>query len=830
MATGRKPASKKPAAKRTPQKQATKKATPRKNTKNGKMYIEREKIAAQSRQVLAIVLFAISILLPCITLIPGGNLWALLQNFFFGLFGICAFLWPFVLMYVAIILSIDKPMAKSEFVLVVAAILISFIAGATFIFNSNFEIANFSEYWEKIKEAYTIGRDTRNGGAFGAIFGGAILWMFGSKVPAAITVCLCIFVFLMILTGTTLASLLEGLWKPVEKGTKVAEEQFINTKRAFEEIRQRKFNPDVELGPGFGDESTEEILDDTISDSEKEVDLRPSEPVPPSVMLDDIIKKATAAKEPPKEEEKVDKRPTLSENGDGNEYVLPTLNLLSRPKRTDKSAEAELKSNSEKLIDILGSFGVEATMVGISRGPSVTRYELAPAAGVRINKITNLADDIALSLAATSVRIEAPIPGKAAIGIEVPNNSRDIVNMREVLDSDTYREGVKKDKLTVALGKDIAGHVCTMNITKMPHLLVAGTTGSGKSIAIKAMILSILYNAKPDEVKLVMIDPKQVELKIFSDLPHLLVPVVTDPRKAAGALSWAVKEMLNRYKMFSETNVRDIEGYNELAKMDDEKPFMPQIVIFVDEFADLMMVASNEVEDSVCRLAQMARAAGMHLVVATQSPRADVITGLIKANIPSRLSLKVANGMESRIILDMQGAERLLGNGDMLFNPVGVSKPIRIQGCFVSTEEVGKVIDHIKLQGKPSFSEEIMDEIDKLAANASTGKKSTDGIITEAGGEDSDPLITQAIEVILTAGQASTTLIQRKLRVGYARAARIIDELEERGIVGPFEGAKPRKVLITKAQWFEMNALAESATENKQLSFEDEVSILDGEE
>ncbi|MCR4748122.1 MAG: DNA translocase FtsK, partial [Clostridiales bacterium] len=545
---------------------------------------------------------------------------------------------------------------------------------------------------------------------------------------------------------------------------------------------------------------------------EKPVDLSTTEPKP-SVVLDDIIKKAAAQNKPAEEKPEEEVKPTLADHDETEEnpYIFPPINLLSAPKNTSGTdSEAEMKNNAERLITALRSYGVETTLVDISRGPSVTRYELAPAQGVRISKITQLSDDLMYSLAATSIRIEAPIPGKAAVGIEVPNDNRDGITLREIIDSPEYREKAKKSKLTVALGRGLTGEICTMDIAKMPHILLAGTTGSGKSVCMNSMILSILYNANPDEVKLVMIDPKSVELTGYNGIPHMLIPVVTDPKKASGALAWAVKEMLNRYKLFSENNVRDITGYNELSALDPDKNPMPQIVIFIDEFADLMMAAAKDVEDSVCRLAQMARAAGMHLVIATQSPRVDVITGLIKANIPSRLALKVSNGTDSRIILDMMGAEKLLGNGDMLFNPVGASNPTRIQGCYVPDSEIKSVIEFIKEQSEASYNESVLEEIDRHASAAEGGKKSG-GINGPEGEDDGDVLLPQATEAVVMAGQASTTLIQRKLKVGYARAARIIDELEERGVIGPFEGSKPRQVLITKNQWLEMNATAMDA-------------------
>ncbi|MCQ2461175.1 MAG: DNA translocase FtsK [Clostridia bacterium] len=830
-------ANKKPATKKAPAKtkKAPAKSAPaaKKNTQNGKMYIERERGKEAARQRNAIILFAVAAFLLCVVIIPGANVWAALHNVFFGLFGICAFVWPFVLMYLAVMLSLDKPIGNLKFTVIVASILVVLISGAVTVFASSADIICWSDFAEGVKSSYSIGNEPTNGGAIGAIVGGLLLWLFGTKVPAAITILILCFVFLMLVTGTTLIDFFRGVAKPVEKGSQVASETLESGRRAFEERIERKqqFNPNVDLGPEYAPdaeyddvgastkprrskkkgESFGENVDIEPPVVDKPVDLSTTEEKP-SVLLDDIIKKA-ANQNKPVEEKPENNEPTLAEfdETEANPYKFPPLTCLSLPKVTNSGdSESEMRSNAEKLIDVLKSFGVETTLVDICRGPSVTRYELAPAQGVRISKITGLADDIALSLAATSIRIEAPIPGKAAVGIEIPNRGRDAINLREILESKDYQERSKKSKLTVALGRGITGEVCTMDIAKMPHILVAGTTGSGKSVCMNAMILSILYNATPDEVKFVMIDPKSVELTGYNGLPHMLIPVVTDPKKASGALAWAVKEMLNRYKAFSENNVRDISGYNELSAMDPDKKPMPQIVIFIDEFADLMMAAAKDVEDSVCRLAQMARAAGMHLVIATQSPRVDVITGLIKANIPSRLALKVSNGTDSRIILDMMGAEKLLGNGDMLFNPVGASNPIRIQGCYVPDNEIKSVIDFIKAEGgEVNYNESVLDEIDKHAA-ASEGKKggSIDG---PQGEDDGDALLPQAIEAVVMAGQASTTLIQRKLKVGYARAARIIDELEERGIVGPFEGSKPRQVLITKNQWLEMNATAMDA-------------------
>lgn len=483
-------------------------------------------------------------------------------------------------------------------------------------------------------------------------------------------------------------------------------------------------------------------------------------------------------------------------------YTFPTVNLLKNIPHTDSAdITEELRNNADLLVNTLQSFGVQARVIDISRGPAVTRYELQPGAGVKISKIAGLSDDIALNLAAGGVRIEAPIPNKAAVGIEVPNRNVDVVSIKELIDSDEFRNA--KSSLTVALGRDISGRVSVADLAKMPHLLIAGSTGSGKSVCINSMIISLLYKSSPEEVRLLMVDPKVVELGIYNGIPHLLVPVVTDPRKAAGALNWAVSEMLKRYKAFAENGVRDIKGYNELAETREDLEKMPKVVIIIDELADLMMAAPGEVEDAICRLAQMARAAGMHLVIATQRPSADVITGLIKANIPSRIAFAVSSSIDSRIILDTSGAEKLLGRGDMLYSPIGCQKPSRIQGCFVSDKEVEDVVKFIKDGGTAAYDEEILDDIEKLAAQEK-GKKNAASDPGEGGGfDDKDEMISAAIECVVEMGQASTSLLQRRLKLGYARAARIIDQMEEMGVVGPFEGSKPRRVLITKEQWLE---------------------------
>jgi S-DNA-T family DNA segregation ATPase FtsK/SpoIIIE len=481
------------------------------------------------------------------------------------------------------------------------------------------------------------------------------------------------------------------------------------------------------------------------------------------------------------------------------EYKIPPIDFLENHKvAKDASGKPEdLRESAKKLIDTLKSFGVEAKVLEVSRGPSVTRFELQPSAGVKVSKIVNLADDIALNLAAFGVRIEAPIPGKAAIGIEIPNKSVAIVPLRSVIASKEFQSF--KSKTAFALGKDISGKPIIGDVSKMPHLLIAGTTGSGKSVSINTLIASIIYKASPAEVKLLMIDPKVVELGVYNGIPHLLIPVVTDPRKAAGALNWAVTEMTRRYKLFADCNVRDISGYNDYAKEDGLSP-LEKIIIIIDELSDLMMVAPHDVEDAICRLAQMARAAGMHLVVATQRPSVDVITGLIKANIPSRIAFATSNQIDSRTILDMTGAEKLLGRGDMLYLPVGASKPTRIQGAFISDKEVEHVVEYIKSGIDMEYDEDILETIE----NGTSEKNSKDDA------DDNDILLPDAIEVVVECGQASVSLIQRRLKVGYSRAGRLVDQMEARGIVGPHEGSKPRQVLITKQQFYEMTMLNES--------------------
>ena len=486
-------------------------------------------------------------------------------------------------------------------------------------------------------------------------------------------------------------------------------------------------------------------------------------------------------------------------------YEFPPIQLLSEPdKKPNKASKKAVADTATRLQKTLYSFGVSAKVENVSVGPAITRYELRPAEGVRVSKIANLADDIALSLAAETIRIEAPIPGKQAVGIEVPNAENEVVHFREIVDTDSFRN--HKSKLAFAVGKDVGGQEVVADISKMPHVMIAGATGSGKSVCINTLIASIIYKAKPSEVKLVMIDPKVVELSVYNGIPHLLIPVVTDPKKAAGALAWAVQEMENRYAMFASKGVRDLKGYNESIENEGGAGKLPHIVIIIDELADLMMVAKNDVEDAICRLAQKARAAGMHLVIATQRPSVDVITGLIKANIPSRIAFAVSSQVDSRTILDMAGAEKLLGKGDMLFYPAGAPKPTRIQGAFISDKEVEKIVDFIKDNSNATYNDDIIKQIENAG--------STDKELAQQQDDDdnTDPFLMDAIDVVVETGQASTSFIQRRFKVGYARAGRIIDQMEERGIISGYQGSKPREVLMSKERWEELKMGTENNT------------------
>lgn len=786
-------------------------------------------------RIAGIAVFAFSVIFFCIAVISGAGVWNILHNVYVGIFGVfAACVFPLISIVVMLFYSFNKSnpskrIAKS----IETVIMVLLIAAFVHVVSHN----TGEVFKDVIIESYNAAPTAFNGGYIGAVLGWLLLSM--GKAPAIVVSIVLFLVDFMLLTGITVIQFFSGAAKPAtETYKKVAPV----ISEHIEKRRMNKNNIDVpldELPPSeeekpksrrkakkevFDPEAEEtsvpkDIIDEINETTERNRREREKKNAPKkSKSIDEIVKDASEDKkaEDKPAEFKVSKE---AMEASVNDYKLPSVDLLKEGvKKSTKDISGELKENAQMLIETLHSFNVDATITDISRGPTVTRYELKPAAGIRISKITNLADDIALNLAATHVRIEAPIPGKAAVGIEVPNTIKNSVSMRELIDTPEFYE--QSSKLSAGLGKDIAGKCVYCDISKMPHLLVAGTTGSGKSVCMNSIITSILYRAKPDEVKFLMIDPKQVEFSKYAGIPHLLVPVVTDPRKAAGALGWAVSEMLQRYQRLSQIGVRDIEGYNKYVKKHDDMELMPKICIFIDEFADLMMAAPKEVEDSVCRLAQMARAVGMHLVIATQRPSVDVITGLIKANISSRIALTVSSQIDSRTILDAAGAEKLLGHGDMLYSPIGASKPIRVQGCFISDDEVEELCDFVKNQGESQYDESIAKEIE---AKAVQDKKSSP-FEDDGDAEQLDVLFEKAVDVVLETGTASTSFLQRKLSVGYARGAKIIDQLQEKGIIGPANGSKPREILITRQQWLEMQAYSangEFTAENtEQMAFE----------
>lgn len=779
------------------------------------------------RQLLSVIWFAIAVFLLCVVFIPGQNVWLAIHNFIFGVFGVTAYFYPFLLGFVAVLFAMDKIGGSMNAKVIESGILVILVGAAVDIFSKHNDALTF---WQHLTAAYKSGSHLKSGGFLGALVGQPLYLAFG-KTGAAITAILLIFVFLMIITGTTLMSLFRTMARPVKSISEQAENAYqARLERESEETQSGKqlkvikgFNVDIPV-----DDIPEKrnIPKTSLDEKQRKVVSAYYGETPesePEEKADDIKPEIETALKAAKTEAEAEKRdippekaaeptkpaefsvPEKDAEPKTEGYSYPPLSLLNKSKATDTAAlSAELDHTAEHLVETLKSFGVETRIVDISRGPTVTRYELQPCAGVKISKITNLADDIALNLATAGVRIEAPIPNKAAVGIEVPNKASAVVGVRGILESPAFINA--KSKLTVALGRDIGGNVVVTDIAKMPHGLIAGATGSGKSVCINSIIISLLYKATPDEVKLLMIDPKVVELGIYNGIPHLLVPVVTDPRKAAGALGWSVTEMERRYKMFADRGVRDLAGYNKFVENlgDPEVQKMPHIVIIIDELADLMMTAPNEVEDSINRIAAKARAAGMHLIIATQRPSVDVVTGVIKANIPTRIAFAVSSQIDSRTILDSAGAEKLLGRGDMLFSPVGSTKPNRIQGCFVSDEEVEAVVDYIKSDHTVDYDDDVMVEIERQAA---IEKKQKTGLPED--GPEGDPMLDEAIRVVVENGMASTSLLQRKLKLGYARAARIVDEMEQRGVVGPYEGSKPRKVLISKEQLLEREAAGE---------------------
>lgn len=803
---------------------------------------------ADVSRIAGVVLFALSVLFFFISVIKGQGAWLFLHNLYVGAFGMFAsWVFPILTIVITVLYSIKEHEPKLLLVKSAESVaMILFISAFIHICRNQ----PGDVFKEAVVNSYNSAPEIFNGGFFGAVLGWLML-TFG-KAPAVIVDLILIFVVFMFLSGITIIQFLKGAAKPAtatyNKVKPAIDEKIEQRKRAKAAIdvpldpvapseeneqesdksKKKKKKKDESEAPQSEEmRVSQQIIDDINAAIEKkkaEKVHNNSQIVQEPKSIDEIVENATDsnAKKASSDNDKASEKFEVTGeqmNSTVEDYVIPPVSLLKAAKHAkEKDISNELKNSAEKLVETLHSFNVDATITDISRGPSVTRYELKPATGIRISKITTLTDDIALNLAATSIRIEAPIPGKSAVGIEVPNSIRNSVSMREIVDSPEFSR--QKSKLSAGLGKDISGNCVFCDVAKMPHLLIAGTTGSGKSVCMNSIIVSILYRAKPDEVKFLMIDPKQVEFSKYAGIPHLLVPVVTDARKASGALGWAVSEMLQRYAKFSETGVRDIEGYNKYVQKHDDMEPMPKICIFIDELADLMMAAPKEVEDSICRLAQMARAAGMHLVIATQRPSVDVITGLIKSNISSRIALTVSSQIDSRTILDSSGAEKLLGKGDMLYSPIGANKPTRVQGCFISDEEIEELCDFIKNQGESEYDENIQKEIE---AKAVQEKKSP----FEGDDEDSnyDPLFEKAAEIVMETGTASTSFLQRKLSVGYARGAKIIDQLQEYGVIGPPEGSKPRQVLMNKQMWLEKRAYDEgdnfTAENTVQMQFDD---------
>lgn len=813
-------------------------------------------------RVEAILYAAAAVLSVLIVIVPGASVWSFIRGVFYGLFGMCIILMPIIFAYLAFITAVEKTIAHFK-TKVCFCVLIVLLAESTVYLlgpesrhylDGNFLRAMGSLFMDGFKSQSYF---DAGGGLFSGIIGYPILIAFG-QVAAVCVVLVVLIALILIIFKVSLNDIGRAAKRFGREVSDVYERTGERVRRRREEryapYEDDEYDSGIEITDYTGNSSSYDGSIDIPLDGKASRKKRKKSPSRRSVIdisLGDDRKKTTkkendafteavdAAKkdytedspEPEivsfksKPRKKTAPTSAETESTQRGEYKYPPVGLLKLADNSGLDGEEEMRSNAQKLISTLESFGVKASITHISRGPSVTRYELHPAPGVKINKITNLSDDIALNLAANGIRIEAPIPGKAAVGIEVPNKIVSMVSIRELIDSDEFENS--KSKLTCVLGRDIAGNIITTDISKLPHLLIAGTTGSGKSVCVNSLLISILYKANPDEVKLVLIDPKMVEFSKYKGIPHLLVPVVSDAKKAAGTLAWAVSEMQDRYKRFAEFDCKDIEGYNKLIEsnleyMADNPPYedengemiqpkleinglpvaeekLPRIVIAIDELADLMMTAPSEVEDSIVRLAQLARAAGMHLVIATQRPTANVITGLIKSNVPSRIALKVGSNMDSRIILDTGGAEKLIGRGDMLYMPVGAPNPIRVQGCYATEEEIGKVTSYVKKSYSAQYNAEIEEKIKRIAAEELNGEKSS----SDSGGIDVDSKMEEAIKIVIEAGQASTSMLQRRMKVGYARAGRMIDDMEQLGIVGPHQGSKPREVIMTYSEWLE---------------------------
>lgn len=789
---------------------------------------KKAKKRASNMDLAVVAIIILSILLCVLIYGNSGIVGVKLNEILGGMMGIIKYILPIGTFLIGIKLALDddeyltSKLTQYTVLLISVAVLMS----AWQINSGEMSISN-KTMQTVVKEAYNLGTQDIGGGALGVI-----LAMPLSKLLSPIgAIILCVGVVIMLAVFTFGINISEMINNFVEKTEENREEKYERRQQLREEqkkarmeakqesLENRKKAKELQKEQARREALEEEdvgeqikinfggrILEEDDKKGRKKYDhsnddltpltkeTKKTQSIQPDVIENNLFRQEEEKKEDKTKEVLQLEHAMVVED---ENYEYPPIELLSKPdKKKLKGGAKALTDTATKLQKTLYSFGVSAKVENVSVGPAITRYELKPAEGVRVSKIANLADDIALNLAAETIRIEAPIPGKQAVGIEVPNKEKEAVHLREVLESEEFQNN--KSKLTVALGKDVAGNIQLADIAKMPHVLIAGSTGSGKSVCINTIISSIIYNAKPSEVKMVMVDPKVVELSVYNGIPHLLIPVVTDPKKAAGALAWAVQEMDNRYNLFAAKGVRDIKGYNKAIEKEEGQGTLPQIVIIVDELADLMMVAAKDVEEAICRLAQKARAAGMHLVIATQRPSVDVITGLIKANVPSRIAFAVSSQVDSRTILDSVGAEKLLGKGDMLFFPTGFPKPVRVQGAFVSDEEVEKIVGFVKKNGTANYSEDILETIEN------SNKTEKELAQEQAEDDETDPFLMDAIEAVIEQGTASTSFIQRRFKVGYARAGRIIDQMEERGIISGYQGSKPREVLMPKERWEEL--------------------------
>ncbi len=787
-----------------------------------------QKKNSSSIDISLIFTFIISILLSVFIYTNSGFVGEKINEILGGMLGLLKYVFPIGSFIVALKVAFNKNEDLHTKVIQYCACIMCIAVVVNVYEISSGKLAINTDISQIVKKAYELGVNDIGGGALGALAAVPLVNMFGKFGAVIVSILISIILFAFTFGIDIVSMLGQGVEKIKEENEEKKEERIqkrelrkqekIQYRQEQAQIRQekqkniknstkeeiRQANPFVEeenqikinLNGRILDEPNEKNLrkykhekDDLVPLGMKEQkEENKKEIIEPDVIEENLFREEEEKKETNKKAV-LQLEHALTVEEDEN-YEYPPVEILSKgQKKSIKGGAKALTDTATKLQKTLYSFGVSAKVENVSVGPAITRYELKPAEGVRVSKIAKLSDDIALNLAAETIRIEAPIPGKQAVGIEIPNKEKEAVHLREVIESDEFQNN--DSKLSVALGKDVAGNTMIADIAKMPHVLIAGSTGSGKSVCINTIITSILYNSKPSEVKLVMVDPKVVELSVYNGIPHLLIPVVTEPKKAAGALAWAVQEMENRYSVFAQKGVRDLKGYNSAVEK-EEGGKLPQIVIIIDELADLMMVAAKDVEDAICRLAQKARAAGMHLVIATQRPSVDVITGIIKANVPSRIAFAVSSQIDSRTILDSAGAEKLLGKGDMLFYPSGSPKPMRVQGAFVSDGEVEKIVDFIKSNGEAVYSEDIIESIEN---NNKTDKEVHDEM--ENDEDEADPFLSEAIDVVVETGQASTSFIQRRFKVGYARAGRIIDQMEERGVISGYQGSKPRQVLMT---------------------------------